>query len=83
MATLLGYLYQAMTGDTLSTTTLVVICAAFAVLNGWIAARGVTGSTMTSIIINVVQLTTLVIFSVLAILRSSRMGAPIIARPAA
>jgi amino acid transporter len=67
MATLLGYMYQAVTGNTLSTTTLVVICAAFAVLNGWIAARGVTGSTMTSIIINVVQLTTLVIFSVLAI----------------
>jgi basic amino acid/polyamine antiporter, APA family len=67
MATLLGYMYQAVTGDTLSTTTLVVLCAAFAVLNGWIASRGVTGSTMTSIIINVVQLTTLVIFSVLAI----------------
>jgi basic amino acid/polyamine antiporter, APA family len=67
MATLLGYMYQAVTGDTLSTTTLVIICAAFAVLNGWIASRGVTGSTMTSIIINVVQLTTLVIFSVLAI----------------
>jgi amino acid transporter len=67
MATLLGYMYQAVTGSTLSTTTLVVICAAFAVLNGWIAARGVTGSTMTSIIINVVQLTTLVVFSVLAI----------------
>ena len=67
MATLLGYMYQAVTGDTLSTTTLVVLCAAFAVLNGWIASRGVTGSTMTSIIINVVQLTTLVVFSVLAI----------------
>jgi amino acid transporter len=67
MATLLGYMYQAITGDTLSTTTLVIICVAFAVLNGWIAARGVTGSTMTSIIINVVQLTSLVLFSCLAI----------------
>ena len=67
MATLLGYMYTAVTGDTLSTTTLIVICVAFAVLNGWIAARGVSGSTMTSIIINVVQLTTLVLFSCLAI----------------
>src|SRR5258708_10172363 len=61
-ATLLGYIYTALTGDTLSTWTLVGIAVAFAVLNGFIAVRGVTGSTMTSIIINVVQLTTLVIF---------------------
>jgi amino acid transporter len=67
MATLIGYIVTAVTGITLSTTWLVVICVLFAVLNGWIAVRGVTGSTMTSIIINVVQLTTLVIFSCLAI----------------
>jgi APA family basic amino acid/polyamine antiporter len=66
-ATLLGYIYTALTGDTLSTWTLVGIAVALAVLNGFIAVRGVTGSTMTSIVINVVQLTTLVIFSVLAI----------------
>ncbi len=67
MATLIGYIVTALTGVTLSNTWLVVICVAFAVLNGWIAARGVTGSTMTSIVINVVQLTTLVLFSCLAI----------------
>jgi basic amino acid/polyamine antiporter, APA family len=67
MATLIGYIVTAITGITLSTTWLVIICVLFAVLNGWIAVRGVTGSTMTSIIINVVQLTTLVIFSCLAI----------------
>jgi len=67
MATLIGYIVTALTGITLSTTWLIVICVLFAVLNGWIAARGVTGSTMTSIIINVVQLTTLVLFSCLAI----------------
>src|SRR5579862_607433 len=67
MATLIGYIVTAVTGITLSTTWLVIICVLFAVLNGWIAVRGVTGSTMTSIIINVVQLTTLVIFSCLAI----------------
>src|SRR5581483_973056 len=67
MATLIGYIYQQLTGSALSTTTLVIICVAFACLNGFIAVRGVTGSTMTSVIINVVQLTTLVAFSVLAI----------------
>jgi amino acid transporter len=66
-ATLVGYLYQQFTGDTLSTTTLVGLCVVFACLTGYIAVRGVTGSTTTSIVINVVQLTSLVIFSCLAI----------------
>src|SRR5262245_56253863 len=50
MANLIGYVVTALTGVTLSTTWLVVICVLFAGLNGWIAVRGVTGSTMTSII---------------------------------
>jgi basic amino acid/polyamine antiporter, APA family len=66
-ATLIGYIYQQFSGDTLSNTTLTIIAVIFAVLTGYIAVRGVTGSTMTSIVINVIQLTTLVIFSVLAI----------------
>jgi len=66
-ATLIGYIVTAITGATLPVTALIAIAVAFAVLNGFIAVRGVTGSTMTSIVINVVQLTTLVIFSVLAI----------------
>ena len=66
-ATLIGYIVTALTGATLPVTALIAIAVAFAVLNGFIAVRGVTGSTMTSIVINVVQLTTLVIFSVLAI----------------
>jgi len=66
-ATLIGYIVTALTGATLPVTALIAIAIAFAVLNGFIAVRGVTGSTMTSIVINVVQLTTLVIFSVLAI----------------
>jgi APA family basic amino acid/polyamine antiporter len=67
MATLIGYIYQQFTGATLSTPTLIVIAVLFALLNGYIAVRGITGSTMTSIIINVVQLVTLVGFSCLAI----------------
>ena len=66
-ATLIGYIYQQFTGVTLSNLTLTVIVFAFAILTGYIAVRGVTGSTMTSVVINVIQLTTLVIFSVLAI----------------
>jgi amino acid transporter len=67
MATLIGYIYTQLTGATLSVTSLVLIAAAFAILNGYIAMRGVNGSTTTALVINVIQLATLVLFSVLAI----------------
>ncbi len=67
MATLLGYMYQAVTGNPLSMPMMVGICVVFAVVCGWIASRGVTGSTMTSIIINIVQLSSLAFFSIVAI----------------
>lgn len=67
MATLLGYIYTAFTGATLSTTALVVIAVIFAFVTGAIAHRGITGSTTTAIAINVLQLATLVLFSALAI----------------
>jgi basic amino acid/polyamine antiporter, APA family len=41
---------------------------AFAVIVGLIALRGISGSTMVSIVINVIQLTALIVFSVLAIM---------------
>jgi APA family basic amino acid/polyamine antiporter len=66
-ATLVGYIYQQFTGDTLSNTTLTIIACLFGVGTGYIAFRGITGSTMTAVIINVVQLVTLVGFSFLAI----------------
>jgi APA family basic amino acid/polyamine antiporter len=46
----------------------VFIACAFAAVVGFIAVRGISGSTTASIIINVVQLTALAIFSILAIL---------------
>jgi basic amino acid/polyamine antiporter, APA family len=46
----------------------VLIACAFSVIVGLIAVRGINGSTMVSIIINVIQLTALVVFSVLAIM---------------
>ena len=46
----------------------VIIACAFSTIVGMIAMRGISGSTMASIIINVIQLTALVVFSVMAIL---------------
>ena len=66
-ATLLGYIYTQVTGGTLSTATLIVICALFALLVGVIAWRGVTGSTFTALMVNIIQLVTLVVFSLIAI----------------
>ena len=67
MGVLIGYIYTAFTGATLSVTALTLICVAFALVTGLVAFRGVTGSTTTSLWINVIQLVTLVIFSALAI----------------
>ncbi len=67
MANLVGYLYNQFSGQTLSTTSLVMVATVFAFVVGYIAYRGVNGSTRTAIWINVIQLATLVIFSALAI----------------
>ena len=76
MATLGGYIYTQLTGNTLSPTVLTVFAIAFAALTGYIASRGVTGSTMTALVINIVQLVTLVAFSAFAIVyRRSDPGA--------
>ena len=67
MATLIGYIYTQFTGHTLSNDALTLIGIGFAGITGYIAFRGVTGSTKTNIWINIIQLTALVVFSVLAI----------------
>ena len=46
----------------------ILVACAFSALVGVIAIRGITGSTTASIAINIIQLTALVVFSVLAIL---------------
>ena len=74
-ATLLGYIYSQITGASLSTPTLDVICVLFAFLVGFIAWRGVSGSTVTAFTVNVIQLVTLVGFSLLAIYY--RLGNPV------
>jgi amino acid transporter len=67
MATLIGYIYTQFTGATLSTPALTLICLVFAAVTGYVAFRGVTGSTATAFWINVIQLVTLVLFSGAAI----------------
>jgi APA family basic amino acid/polyamine antiporter len=74
MATLVGYLYNQLTGGTMSITSLVIFSALFSAFTGYIAFRGVTGSTFTALMINVIQLATLVLFSGLAIYY--RLGNP-------
>ena len=68
MATLIGYIYTQITGATLSNGILTGIGVAFALTTGYIAFRGVTGSTRTAFWINVIQLAALVVFSTLAII---------------
>jgi amino acid transporter len=46
----------------------IIIAWAFAILVGYIAIRGVTGSTTASIVINIIQLVSLITFSIMAIM---------------
>lgn len=55
-------------------TTKVIICFVFAAIVGSIALLGVVGSTFVNIIINIIQITSLVFFSILAI--TYRLGHP-------
>jgi amino acid transporter len=68
MATLIGYIYNQVTGATLSLPALILFSVVFAVVAGYVAVRGVTGSTMTALVINIIQLVTLVAFTIFAIL---------------
>ncbi len=66
-ATLIVYILG-LFGVSLNSPAEIAAAAAFALLTGYIAYRGITGSTMTAIVINVVQLTALIAFTVLAII---------------
>ena len=63
-------------GVTLSTPMEIGVAVLFAVITGAIAFRGISGSTMTAVVINVIQLTALAAFSLLAIVyRMTHPGA--------
>ena len=67
MATLIGYIYNAITGQTLSVPALTAIGVIFAFVVGFVAFKGVQGSTTANIWINVIQWVSLAVFSILAI----------------
>src|SRR2546427_8328535 len=68
-ATLAGYIYTTFSnGKTLSFPVLAIIAIAFAFLSGYIAYRGVSGSTTAAILVNVIQIISLVSFSIVAII---------------
>jgi amino acid transporter len=80
MATLVTYIIQQLVPTAVITPVgQVVIAVLFSILVGMIAVRGISGSTRVSLIINIIQLTTLVIFSVLAI--AFRAGNPLNVAP--
>ena len=54
-------------GVTVTTPIEIGAVVVFSAITGYIAFRGIAGSTLTAIVINVIQLTALVIFSVLAV----------------
>ncbi|MBV8161806.1 MAG: APC family permease, partial [Acidimicrobiia bacterium] len=66
-ATLFGYLYSAVVHHTLTYIPIAGVAVAFSALTGYIAFRGISGSTMTAIVINVIQITCLVLVSILFI----------------
>jgi amino acid transporter len=66
--TLIGYIYTTATsGKTLGYVPLAVVCVVLSALCGYIAFRGISGSTMTAIVINVIQIVTLVAVSIVFI----------------
>ena len=65
--TLFGYIYATVFHHTLTYVPLAVVCVVFAFLSGYIAFRGVSGSTMTAIVINVIQIVALVAVSIIFI----------------
>jgi amino acid transporter len=66
-ATLFGYIYVSLTHHALSYLPLAIVAVVFSLVVGYIAYRGISGSTMTAIIINVIQIMSLIAVSVIFI----------------
>jgi len=66
-AILVGYVYTAFTNQTLSNASLTFIGVVFAAIVGFIAYKGISGSTKTNIVINIIQWVALTVFSLLAL----------------
>ena len=73
IATLIAYVFS-LYNTSLSVNVQMLIAVVAAVIIGFIALRGINGSTMTALAINVIQLVTLVIVSLLAIVFRATHG---------
>ncbi len=80
-ATLFGYIYLTVAHHQLSFLPLAAVAVVFACVSGFIAFRGVSGSTVAAIAVNVIQITTLVLVSILFIVfrLSHAHAAPLVA----
>src|SRR6202166_5449761 len=66
-ATLFGYLYTSLVHHTLTWLPLSIVAVAFAILVGYVAYLGITGSTIASIAVNIIQIVCLLLVSVVFI----------------
>jgi amino acid transporter len=64
---LFGYVYLTVAHHQLTYIPLAIVAIVFAGLSGYIAFRGVSGSTMTAIVINVIQIVSLIAVSIIFI----------------
>ena len=67
MAVMINYIFGQF-GMTLSPFWEIVVAVVFSFATGYVAYRGINGSTLTSIVINVIQIITLVFITVLALI---------------
>jgi amino acid transporter len=67
-ATLFGYIYTTLFHHALTYLPLAIVAVCFAVVVGYVAFRGISGSTMAAIVVNVIQITMLVLVSALFII---------------
>jgi basic amino acid/polyamine antiporter, APA family len=79
MGILFGYIYGAMFHHTLTYIPQALGAVILALICGYIAFRGISGSTMTAIMINVIQITCLVLVSLLFIAHRLSHGSEIYA----
>jgi amino acid transporter len=66
MATLICYIFQQF-GVELSAFWQIVVAVSFSFIVGYIAYRGITGSTISSVVINVIQIIALLVVTILAL----------------
>lgn len=64
VATLFGYIYSTVFHHSLTYVPLAIVAVVAAIIVGYVAFRGISGSTMAAIVLNVIQITMLVALSI-------------------